>query len=338
MALRLIELIVSEDIGKHVSRYLEDYDHQGIWYQDLNDGNVLVRVLIEAEEAERVLDLFNRNYGSLDEFRTVVLPVSATLPRIDSSTEETDEDVGGERHDESPARAERISRQELYTGISESAKLSKVYTAMILLSSIVAAIGVLRGNLAIIIGAMVIAPLLGPNVALAFAVTLGDFALARRASKTIAVGVGLAVLLATLVGAALNADPISPEIASRTVVSLGDVAIALAAGAAGALAFTGGLAGALVGVMVAVALLPPVVTLGLLLGSGCFQAAGGALLLFLVNLVCVNLAGITTFLVQGIRPFDRREADRAKRSATFAVGVWVTILAALVILIVVKQW
>ena len=115
-----------------------------------------------------------------------MLPVSATLPRIDSSTDEPPDDAAGKRHDDSRARTERISRQELYTSISGSAKLSKVYLAMILLSSIVAAIGVLRGNLAIIIGAMVIAPLLGPNVALAFATTLGDGALIRKASRTIA--------------------------------------------------------------------------------------------------------------------------------------------------------
>ncbi len=338
MALRLIELIVSEDIGKHVFRYLEDYDHQGIWYQDLNDGKVLVRVLLEAEEAERVLDLFHKNYGSLEEFRTIVLPVSATLPRVDSSTEESLDIAGGEQSNNSQPRMERISREELYTSIEGSAKLSKVYVAMILLSSIVAAMGVLRSNLAIIIGAMVIAPLLGPNVSLAFATTLGDGALARKALLTITIGVAFAVVLSTLVGAAFTADPTSSELASRTVVSLGDVAIALAAGAAGALAFTSGVPSALVGVMVAVALLPPVVSLGLLLGSGYYHAAGGALLLFLVNLVCVNLAGVTTFLVQGIRPFDLREADRAKQSASFAIGLWVIILAALVILIVMKQW
>jgi len=59
---------------------------------------------------------------------------------------------------------------------------------------------------------------------------------------------------------------------------------------------------ALIGVMVAVALLPPLVTFGLLLGVGHMASATGALSLFLINLICVNLAGVTTFLVQSIRP------------------------------------
>lgn len=109
---------------------------------------------------------------------------------------------------------------------------------MVLLSSIVAAIGILRGNVVIIIGVMVIAPLLGPNVALSFATTLGDIDLARRAMKTNVLGIFAALLLAILLGLVLTVARDTPEMVSRTKVGLGDIVLGLAAGSAAALSFT----------------------------------------------------------------------------------------------------
>ena len=89
--------------------------------------------------------------------------------------------------------------------------------------------------------------------------------------------------------------------------------------------------------MVAVALLPPLVTFGLLLGSGQPALATGAMSLFLVNLICVNLAGVTTFLVQGIHPANWWEKDRAVKATRIAIGLWVALLTALVGLILLLQ-
>jgi uncharacterized membrane protein len=114
---------------------------------------------------------------------------------------------------------------------------------------------------------------------------------------------------------------------------MGDVALALASGAAGALAFTTGASSALIGVMVAVALLPPLVTCGLLFGAGHGAMAMGALLLFLTNMICINLAGVATFLLQGIRPLSWWEAKVARKATLRAMLLWVVLLAALVIVI-----
>ena len=111
------------------------------------------------------------------------------------------------------------------------------------------------------------------------------------------------MMLSVMFGVLLEGNPASPEVASRTGVGFGDIAVALASGSAGALTFTTGVSTTLIGVMVTVALLPPVVTFGLLLGGGHPALATGALSLFLMNLICVNLAGVTTFLVQGIHPW-----------------------------------
>ena len=92
--------------------------------------------------------------------------------------------------------SERISREELYEDLSGYARITRIHLYMVVLSTIVAATGIARDSPTILIGAMVIAPLLGPNVALALATTLGDTGLARRAIRTTALGLGLAILVA----------------------------------------------------------------------------------------------------------------------------------------------
>jgi uncharacterized membrane protein len=87
---------------------------------------------------------------------------------------------------------DRISREELYNSIADGAKLSRVFVMMVILSAIVAAIGLIKDNVAVVVGAMVIAPLLGPNVALALGTTLGDIPLTLRSLKTNVVGVAIA--------------------------------------------------------------------------------------------------------------------------------------------------
>jgi uncharacterized hydrophobic protein (TIGR00341 family) len=176
---------------------------------------------------------------------------------------------------------------------------------------------------------MVMAPLLGPNVALSLACTLGDPALAKRSLKAIAVGVAIVAALALLFGAVITVDPNVPELAARTRPGFGDIMLALAAGAAGTLAFTSGVSAVVVGVMVAVALLPPLVAAGLLAGSGQGSPAAGALILFLINVTCVNLAAVVTFLVQKIRPRSWWEAERAKKATRIAVTIWIFTLLVL---------
>jgi uncharacterized hydrophobic protein (TIGR00341 family) len=246
------------------------------------------------------------------------------LPRAEPELAATPEQPSSE--EKSP---ERIGREELYEDIKDAARCSRVYLAMVVLSTIVAAVGLYYNSVAIIIGAMVIAPLLGPNVALALGTTLGDLSLLWRALLTALAGIATTMALSVIIGVLLQVNPASPEIASRNAVGLGDIVVALASGCAGALAFTTGVSATLIGVMVAVALLPPLVTFGLLLGGGHPAVAMGALSLFLMNLICVNLAGVTTFLVQGIRPATWWEKNRATKATRIALGLWVVVLAAL---------
>ncbi|MBN8771247.1 MAG: TIGR00341 family protein [Thiobacillus sp.] len=303
-------------------------EHKTLDYRQIRlpDGDVLVRILLDAEQSEAVLDLLGERYAGKEGNRVVILAVEATLPRAEPEPEPEPEPEQPAPQEKPP---ERISREELYEDIKDAAQCSRVYLTMVVLSTIVAAVGLYYNSVAIIIGAMVIAPLLGPNMALALATTLGDLTLLRRAFLTALAGISVAMVLSTIIGVLLQVDPAIPEIASRDGVGLGDLVVALASGAAGALAFTTGVSAILIGVMVAVALLPPLVAFGLLLGSVHAALAMGALSLFLMNLICVNLAGVTTFLVQGIRPATWWEKDRASKATRIAITLWLAVLAAL---------
>jgi uncharacterized hydrophobic protein (TIGR00341 family) len=323
MALRLIEMVLRERDGVEVRQLLEHHkllEHRQL---KLPDGEVLVRILLDGEESEAVLDVLEQHYSGTEGNRVVILPVEATLPRAMAEPAAVPE----QSTDKSP---ERIGREELYEDIKDAAPCTRVFLAMTVLSAIVAAIGLQHNSVAIIIGAMVIAPLLGPNMALALGAALGDLELVRRAVLTNLAGIGLATVLSIAIGGVIDVDPTLTEVASRTHVGMGDIVLALASGCAGALAFTTGVSATLIGVMVAVALLPPLVTFGLLSSGKDPSLAIGALVLFLVNLTCVNLAAVTTFLVQGIRPGNWWEKARAAKATRIAIAVEAGLLVVLV--------
>jgi uncharacterized hydrophobic protein (TIGR00341 family) len=334
MALRLVEVIFQREDLQRFSHLTEEVPVVSIWTVGSNDTRSLVRILLDSKHTETLSDILMKEFGSRDEFRLISLPVEATLPIIEEEAKEKKE-----VQEPNPVKGEsdRISREELYEDIAQGAKLTRVYVATVALSTIVAAVGLVRDDIAIVIGAMVIAPLLGPNVSLSLAATLGDLDLARRSLTTIGVGVATALALSFLIGIAFHVDPHVSAINARTHAGLSDVAIALAAGAAGSLAFTTGVPAAVVGVMVSVALLPPLVVMGLMLGSGQSMLAFGSSMLLLTNITCINLAAVATFLVQRVRPRTWWEAERAKSATRIALAIWIVMFAILLGLILLGQ-
>lgn len=330
MPLRLLEVFIPGSGEHKLTDLIDDEKVLSFWQDRSSESGSLLKMVLSVEQAEKVLDLLEQKYGGMEGFRVVLLPIEATLPRIEEKKTEDAETNGDGKQEEAGNEPLRISREELYSDIVDSTKSTGAFAAMVLLSAIVAAVGLMQDNVAIVIGAMVIAPLLGPNVALALATTLGDFQLGVNAFKTGLLGFALALGLSVSIGFLLPFDPSTAQIASRTRVDLSDIVLALASGSAGVLAFTSGASISLIGVMVAVALMPPLIAFGLLLGSGNPAEALGALLLLIANLICVNLAGVTTFLVQGIRPRKWWEASKAKRATRIAITLWSLLLAVLI--------
>lgn len=280
-------------------------------------GLALYSMLAPGEGRQSLID---KLYGILemsDYARIVITPVDATIPAI-----ETEGAVD--------------TREELYQKLNAGASINQNYLILTVLSTLVALIGLIQDNVAVVIGAMVIAPLLGPNLAFAFGTSLGDKALMKQAAYTAFVGMAVALAIAAFTGWAWGGVPQSHELLARTEVGIAAVVLAAASGIAGVLSLTSGLSTNLVGVMVAVALLPPAATAGFLWGAGEMRLGMSALLLLGVNIVCVNLSGLAVFLARGMRPREWFERRLAKPYVLTGMLFWLLLLATLLGIIAVR--
>lgn len=352
MSSRLIEVFLPKAQQEKAEALLTNNPEIETWYEPLSQRMLWIRIFVEQVDVEAIVDQFAQQFDGVEGFRLLILDIEATVPPLEEETlqEETkfsedspqqsststsltqsltDQLIPNAAADLDP-RSTRINRIEIYNRVAEGAQLSWTQTIMVLLSTAIAAIGILRDNQAVVIGAMVIAPLLKPNMALAVATTLGDTSFAIRTLWTGSVGVLIALGLSILIGVAVPINLESSEILSRIQVSWPDGILAFASGAAGAIALTTEERSGLVGVMVSVALLPPMVVLGLLIGGGHWALALGATLLVTTNLICLNLAAVTTFLIQDLRPQNWRDIPQAEQMTGTAYGIWLGLLVGLV--------
>jgi uncharacterized hydrophobic protein (TIGR00341 family) len=282
------------------------------------------RLLVEDDRLQSMLDTLQNVLGAQPSTRIVVLPVETSLPKTEAE----------KNREEKSATA---ARESIYDDVKKNARLDWNYTVLVFLSTVVAAIGLINNNVAVIIGAMVIAPLLGPNLALSLGTALGDLNLMRRSLQTNLAGIFLAVFFSAVLGFFWPTELDSPELLVRTEAQFDSIALSLASGAAAALSLITGLSSVLVGVMVAVALLPPAATLGLMLGSGNLTLAAGAGLLLAINIVCVNLSSNLVFLVKGISPRSWMEKQKAKKSMIIYVVGWLVMLGLLMYFIYLRD-
>lgn len=340
MSLRLLQVVIPVACADDLERLVADVPPDLVWRDDIAGGLRFVSVLLRAAQVETLSDTLNERFRAEPGFRLILFPIEATKPSL-PEPEPAQKEAGGEAPENEPAALPkpligRISREELYEDIAAGVSGGRLFVVMVVLSTLVAAAGLLRDSAAVIIGAMVIAPLLGPNMALALGTTLGDRSLIRRSLAANAVGGSLALAMSVGIGLLVPVDAEAAELVARAYVGPTDIVLALASGTAGALAFTTGAPATLVGVMVAVALLPPTVAAGLYLGTGDTGRGLSALSLVAVNVVCLNLAATATFLAQGIRPDTWWEADRARSATRRAITVWVGLLAILGALLVAR--
>ncbi len=321
---------------------LADADPPAIWRTDVGDGHRMTTVLIRSQMVEPLSDRLQDAFGSTGGFRLVFLPVEATHPKVPDPDEGGETGAPGETPEPSPdsngtrrwsPRFGRISREELEEDIRGSAKADPVFLIMVTLATVVACVGLIKNSPAIIIGAMVIAPLLGPNTALALGTTLGDVKMIRVAARSNLIGLAIAVALSLVFGLSALPPELNNEMVARTRLDFFDILLALASGAAGAIAFTSGAPSTIVGVMVAVALLPPTAAGGMLMGAGQWKLAGGAIAMAITNIVCINLSATAVFLIQGVRPNAWWDKDRARSATNRALVIWTGLLAVLAALI-----
>jgi uncharacterized hydrophobic protein (TIGR00271 family) len=198
----------------------------------------------------------------------------------------------------------RLSQFETITDLNQSqaiySSLSFQFLIMLTAASLISSLGLLSDSGVIIVGAMLIAPLMKPIMALSYGISIGDSSLKLRSCITLAIGIILTVFISYLSELILQLNSITEQMESRIKPNLFDLGVAISAGIAAAMAMTRrSVADSLPGVAIAVAIVPPLCVAGISLSMGKLSAFYGALLLFAINLFAIVISAICVFLLSG---------------------------------------
>ena len=208
----------------------------------------------------------------------------------------------------------KVDYPEVRVRIEANALPSKMYFIMNILSAIIASYGLVTNSAAVVIGAMLVAMMLGPITGIALAIIDHRMPLLRKSLFTVIAGVSLVVLVGFIVGWLHKEQPLTLEILSRTQPTSMDLMIALAGGTAGAYAMVSPhLSVAVVGVAVATALVPPLAASGILFANGEMQLGLGALLLAFTNIIAIQFTNALVLWLLGFR----RLVDDDYKSKTY---------------------
>lgn len=210
---------------------------------------------------------------------------------------------------------EVLTSKQLYVGRDAGSRLSTAYFVLLISASAIATLGLLMNSAAVIIGAMIVAPLMEPILSLAFGIAISDRLLSLRSLVTILTGCLLVILTSFVLANALDIAQVKNEVTNRITPNLIDLGIAIAAAIAGSFSLTRArISNSIAGVAIAVALVPPlcVTGIGLSFGSSFIaqigrnnlsgltnQLAQGSFLLFLANLIGITISALIVFLVLG---------------------------------------
>lgn len=204
-------------------------------------------------------------------------------------------------------------RHEVFTRVRDDAVWSYRYTILLSVSAVIAAFGLVANSAAVVIGAMIIAPLMGPILGLSLGMVRGSPSLQRKSLVAEGIGVIVVVGIASLVGLLPFTLGVSSEMLARTAPTTLDIAIALASGLAAAYASVNTkISATLAGVAVSVALVPPLATSGLMFAFGRPDLGLGALLLWFANFLSIQLAAAAVYMLCGFVRRAEAEEDEGR--------------------------
>jgi uncharacterized hydrophobic protein (TIGR00341 family) len=310
---------------------LRALDDEGIDYAvtDETSGREYTAVVsfpLPRNAVEPVLDRL-REVGIDDSSYTIVLQAETVLSEHFEKLQE--------RYEENNESGQRISREEIRAGASDLVPGFRTYITLAVVSAIVATAGLLLDSPAVVVGSMVIAPVLGPAMATSVGSVINDNDLFKQGVKYQIIGFSAAVVAATAFAVLVKSLFLVPpgldvleldQVQGRLSPDLLSLAVALGGGIAGAMSLSGGISAALVGVMIAAALIPPVAAVGIGIAWGLPDIVLGAGVLVLVNLFSINLAALAVLWYMGYRPEQWYKKDEARtktlrRMGTLVVGL-----------------
>lgn len=323
--MRVVEITIPRGKRDAILRVLDD---EGIDYVVTNESSgrdytAVVSFPLPTGAVEPVLDQL-REAGLPTDSYTVIFDAETVVSRRFEKLQQ--------RYAEEGEITGRIAREEIRTRADLLAPSVRSYLVMVVVSVVIATGGLLLNSAAVVVGAMVIAPLIGPAMATSVGTVLQDRELFVRGTKLQAIGFGIAVVSAAAFAFLVKTTHLVPpgldvasikQIQERLAPDFLSLAIALGAGVAGAYSLSTGVSSALVGVMIAVALVPPTAVIGIGLAWGRPAVVVGSLILVLVNFVSINLAALATLWYQGYRPQYWFRADEARSDTFKRIGVLV---------------
>ena len=333
--MRLIQVLIPTGTRQAV---LETLDDQGIDYAVFDevsrgDFEAMVQFPIPPSGVEPVMDKLVEA-GVRENAYTIVLSTETVVSERLSALVERFPGL-------------RISREELYARAQDLAPATSTFFAFLFLSTIIATTGLLLDSAATIIGAMVVAPLMGPAISASVGTILDHPGMTRRGIRLQVSGLLAAIATAAVMGwllqqtvlipPGLNIQTI-PQVAERTSPNFLSLFLALGSGIAGSLSVMRGSGSTLVGVAIAVALVPPAATSGLGIAFGLPAVAIAGAVLVVVNLLAINVSALLLFWMAGFKPLDAGQFEGVRASVVSRVVVLLIAIALLSIVLGAVTW
>ncbi|GAB3665434.1 TIGR00341 family protein [Halopiger thermotolerans] len=328
--MRLVEILVPNEKREAVEETLEDegLDFTLVEEESREDPSVVITFPLPAPAVESILDKLRETGIEEDSYTVVVEAETVVSEGYDELEQQYAQNTA------------RISREEMQSQAKDRTPQFSTYLVMTIMSVVVATAGLLLDSPAVVVGSMVIAPLIGPALGASVGTVINDRALFRRGIKLQAIGLGASVATAAafafvvrttgLVSPMLNIYEIS-EIEGRLTPDFLSLAIAIGAGVAGAWTLTAGTSTALVGVMIAAALVPPLGVVGIGIAWGLPAVAAAAGILVLVNMLTINITSLAVLWYKGYRPdtwFQQDEARVTTEKRAVVLVVTIVVLSA----------
>lgn len=203
-------------------------------------------------------------------------------------------------------RVSPMALKHMRDSLMDDSELNRDYVVMTIGACIIATLGLLSNSAAVIIGAMLVAPLMLPIRGMAFGFLEGDTPLIKEGARALGVGTVIAIALSTALGLMLGLSEYGSEVWARSEPTLLDLGIAITAGGISGFAkVQPKISNTLSGTAIAVALMPPVCVIGLGLAQGKMALSQGATLLYVTNLIGITLACMLAFWLTGYAPFQK---------------------------------
>lgn len=328
--MRLAQIIIPAGKREHVQQLLDDNDIEYIATEETGvpEYTSIIYVPLPTGTVEDVLDQL-REANIEEQAFTVVLDVEAV---VSDDFEQLLEEQTGD------INKNRVARDEIRTSAQELSPAVSTFLTLTAISAIIATAGLILDSPAVVVGSMVIAPLIGPAMATSVGSVINDTSLFRRGVKLQLLGLMVAVVSAAAFASVIRAINIVPGVSSLLSISqintrltpdILSLAIALGAGVAGAISLSTGVSAAIVGVMIAAALVPPIGVMGIGIAWGLPSVILASGVLVIINTISINVTALITFWYKGYRPEQWFELDKARTHTLKRIGILLIVILVL---------